>query len=370
MLRSSFDEHRNKQPYIIPYENGFVSGLIRAFNQDLHLVIRPDDVWLAILLQFSNYVNGHAEDLRHLFVAHDGQKQLILDFGLRPFAKIETSEITDGFVSLIHQNVVDETLRGWMLPAFSTSTENDRQVASLTMMGTLKQYFEYIMAFGCGLPSVTLLGDRQDWEEILHRLAKFAHYGSEPAQWADRLRPVLKNMLLTFDEPESEQVKQFWLHVVQEEGQAGSGRGDKTLSGWITAFTFWDQDGKRTHEISDSELESLACSDRQTYNPSGHAKEAKGDYMERLRSSIERKRLVLDGVTYPFISPSSIPSGVVTVPIKLKDKRFPSLITTTMLVGSVGMSLSADRTTVQPLSGWWMALNYEHPDNKDLDRDE
>lgn len=113
------------------------------------------------------------------------------------------------------------------------------------MMGTLKRYFEYVVGSGCGLPSVTLLGDRQDWEEILHRLAKLAHYGSEPAQWADRLRPVLKTMLLTFDEPESEQVKQFWLHVVQEEGQAGSGRGNETLSGWITAFTFWDQDGKR-----------------------------------------------------------------------------------------------------------------------------
>lgn len=92
--------------------------------------------------------------------------------------------------------------------------------------------------------------------------------------------------------------------------------------------------------------------------------------MAPLRPSIERKRLVLDGVTYPFISPSSIPSGVITVPIKLHDVRFPTIITTTMLVGSVGMSLSADRTTVQPLSGWWMALNYEHPDNKDLGRDE
>lgn len=126
MLRSSFDEHRNKQPYIIPYENGFVSGLIRALNQDLHLVIRPDDVWLAILLQFSNYVNGHAEDLRHLFVAHDGQKELFLGFEQLSFANIKTSEITDGFVSLIHRNVVDETLRGWMLPAFSTSTDIDR----------------------------------------------------------------------------------------------------------------------------------------------------------------------------------------------------------------------------------------------------
>jgi hypothetical protein len=50
---------------IVPYGNGFVNGVIRAFQQDLHLVLRPDDVWLAITTQFSFYVTtAHAEELR------------------------------------------------------------------------------------------------------------------------------------------------------------------------------------------------------------------------------------------------------------------------------------------------------------------
>ncbi|KJZ76108.1 hypothetical protein HIM_04564 [Hirsutella minnesotensis 3608] len=89
---------------------------------------------------------------------------------------------------------------------------------------------------GCGLPSVTLLGARGEWEEIEGRLEKLAQYGSEPAQWAELLRPIIKHMLMTFDDLDSELVKQLWLQVAQQEGSEGSGQGIETLSGWIAAF--------------------------------------------------------------------------------------------------------------------------------------
>ena len=56
--------------------NGFVWAVIQAYNEHHSLVIRPDDVWLAILTQFSIYVNAHAEEHRRQFVAHDGQIEL------------------------------------------------------------------------------------------------------------------------------------------------------------------------------------------------------------------------------------------------------------------------------------------------------
>lgn len=36
---------------MIPYGNGFVTGLIRAYHQGLHLRLAPEDVWLSILSQ-------------------------------------------------------------------------------------------------------------------------------------------------------------------------------------------------------------------------------------------------------------------------------------------------------------------------------
>jgi hypothetical protein len=53
-----------------------VNGTIRAFQQDLHLVLRPDDVWLAITMQFRFYVAGHAEEMRSKLVKHAGKMHI------------------------------------------------------------------------------------------------------------------------------------------------------------------------------------------------------------------------------------------------------------------------------------------------------
>jgi len=42
------------------------------------------------------------------------------------------------------------------MPNFSTTTDNDKSVAAITIMGTLQVYFDYYATLGCGFPSVTL----------------------------------------------------------------------------------------------------------------------------------------------------------------------------------------------------------------------
>ena len=81
IIQSSFHELNPETSPIIPYGNGLVNGIIRAFQQDLHLVLRPDDIWLSILTQFNMFVNGNSEHLRTQFVAHEGKKELIIDAG-------------------------------------------------------------------------------------------------------------------------------------------------------------------------------------------------------------------------------------------------------------------------------------------------
>ena len=337
LLGSSFSK-REESTAIIPYGNGFVNGIIRAFNQDIHLVLRPDDVWLTILSQFSLYVNGNAEALRHLFVTHEGQKTLRVDMTPLSLAEINLGRLAQEFASEIQKNVVDETLKEWMVPSFSTSVDDDKYVASFVMMGTLKRYFRYFAMYGCGFPSVTLLGERSDWEEIQSRMDKLAHYGPEPAEWATLLKPVLRYMLLTFDEPDSPVVKDFWLRVAHEAGSEGSGMGIRTLSGWITAFAFWKEDGKKVYAYTDGEVSS-----RSRWGP------------------VDRKRLILDGVSYPLIRPASIPLGVITLPMTIRDIEADVDRYTTVLAGSVGMALSDDGSTVAPLSGWWVRQEFTQP---------
>ena len=60
----------------LPTYSGLVGTVLTAFNLHQNLQIRPDDVWVAILVQFSSYVNARAEELRDRLVDFDDQMNL------------------------------------------------------------------------------------------------------------------------------------------------------------------------------------------------------------------------------------------------------------------------------------------------------
>ncbi|PUU76903.1 hypothetical protein B9Z19DRAFT_1087396 [Tuber borchii] len=336
IIHSSFDELNANTSPIIPYGNGLVNGIIRAFQQDLHLVLRPDDIWLSILTQFSMFVNGNSENLRTQFVAHQGKKELAIDIRPQPICDIDMGRFAQAMTHLIHENVVDPQLRELIMPNFSTTTDDDKSVAAIAMMGTFQSYFEYNLYCGCGFPSVTLQGEKSDWEEILLKVQQLSKYGPLASEWTRLLIPVIQYMIASFTHPASPDVKSFWLRACHAVGADLSGN-VRTLSGWITAFCFFSEKGKRVSQYSDEEM---------------------GKWRGGV-SIAERQRLVLGDIAYPVISHSSIVKGVVSVPVTVQDWATGLEHKTTMVAGSVGMMPSAgsgggDLTKVQPKSGWWI----------------
>lgn len=59
--------------------NSFVGTLYQAYSSHLKVELRPDDVWLAIVLAFADYVDHHAEEMRASFVTFEGKKQLVVN---------------------------------------------------------------------------------------------------------------------------------------------------------------------------------------------------------------------------------------------------------------------------------------------------
>jgi hypothetical protein len=52
------------------------SAFLYAYNSHEDIVLSPDDIWLMICIYFSKFVNENAEQLRSLFVDHEGKKKL------------------------------------------------------------------------------------------------------------------------------------------------------------------------------------------------------------------------------------------------------------------------------------------------------
>lgn len=102
---------------IHPSSNGFVKTVIRAYSYHHHLVIRPEDIWFAIISQISLYINKHAEELRHKFVAHKDKKELMVKAVGNRWT-VDHGDLAKRMTTKIEENVVDPELAGWVMPNF------------------------------------------------------------------------------------------------------------------------------------------------------------------------------------------------------------------------------------------------------------
>ncbi|KAF8887258.1 hypothetical protein CPB84DRAFT_1816645 [Gymnopilus junonius] len=312
--------------------NGFVQAVTHAYNRHHHLVIRPDDVWIAILSQFNIYINKHSERLRSRFVKHDSKKKLtILSAGTRHTAHF--GDLAVQMTELINKNVFCATttyLKDWILPDFTTTTPNDIVVCSVMMMATMKSYFEYEMTM-CGLPSVTLEGEKSDYVNILSRLSKlemlFPPEDEEPRAWFTLLRPVIRRFAQSFDNNgRTSSNIDFWNKVSHH---YSLGSGTQYLSGWITAFCVWDSEGKWQATPRTEAVRMFDGSKK--YHP----------------------KLVLDGVQYPSIDSADVPMGFCEVEVRVLDGEGEAEC---MLVAGhmANVVLGEQKDTLKPLPAWIM----------------
>jgi hypothetical protein len=219
-----------------------------------------------------------------------------------------------------------------MMPGFSTTTEDDKAVAAMVVLGTMKEYFHYGAVLGCGFPSVTLEGERSDWEDLGRRVAMRSRFGDEAAEWARCLGKAVEGMVASFDRPEDEQLKEFWMKACHSAGANESGE-MVTLSGWLTAFCWWTAEGKKQRMYDDEELNNRY-------------------HLGRPDAWI---RLELDGVVFPVIDREKIPAAVTRAPMTWHDSGTGAGLDTLLVAGLTGMKLvDAAGSKVCPASGWWI----------------
>ncbi|KAF8456830.1 hypothetical protein BDZ91DRAFT_745141 [Kalaharituber pfeilii] len=232
---SSDTAHRD----LVPNSNGFIDAVLRAYGGHFHLEIRPDDVWITILTQFSMFVNANAERFRYKFVSFEGKQTLRIVVDM-----LTSGEIAVEMGKLLQENIVDPDLREWIVPHFTTTTAEDTIVSSVIMMATLKEYFDYEAHYICGIPSVTLHGEKKDWETLYRKIQKLKEFGLETTMWYHLLEPILGRFVRAWDDPDGEWNKQFWTRVATTHNHGGFCGPPPDLTGWITAFMPFDDKGK------------------------------------------------------------------------------------------------------------------------------
>ncbi|KAI1495416.1 hypothetical protein F5X99DRAFT_426808 [Biscogniauxia marginata] len=309
---------------IAPHPRGLVETIIRAYQQDLHLILRPDDIWLAILIQFSFYLNSEQQPEAR-------EERRTLELNICPAVlgtHMGTQEIAGNFASLIQDQITDGGF-SWIIPDFSTTTSHDITIACIAMLATAKHYFLYECHGGCGFPSVTLMGGQGDWEKILKRIGRIENFGSECIiQWAKALRVVVTGFVKSFDSVDSQATTDFWMRAVHSTGRSIPST-LTTISGWLVVFCFWNNQGE------------AICN----YTDDGSA-------------------LLLNHVVFPAVQVEDLPLGVMEAQMVYKDYSRSVETIISLIASHVGATVSTmveddddaagKYNTYQPRSGWWV----------------
>lgn len=295
------------------HSNGLVDTVMRSYNHHHNLVLRPDDVWMSVLTQFSCYVDKNAEALRSKFVAHKGKKKLEVKTG-GSLRSVHFGELAKLMTEKIHENLVDGQVRDWILPNFTTTTNNDTLVASVVMMSAMKSYFSYKMTLCCGIPNVTLLGTPEDWKKLRQRLEKLIEYDLDGhiKEWYSLLVPIFDEFVNSSEEKHN---LDFWSRVCN---RIGGGSGPSYISGWISSFCVFTSKGEWQ-------------GGKRSVSSWGKTTESK----------------------WPIIDTSDIPPGYVTVPVEVNDNG--TTYDTMMFAGSFAMA-RVNETSIRPRLDWALAL--------------
>ncbi|RBA08941.1 hypothetical protein FPRO05_07221 [Fusarium proliferatum] len=362
LLASSFDDLSGRN--VFPSSDGFVRGAVEAWAKHEHLILRPDEVWFEVLAQMNVYMSTHSEALRHLFVDHSGREKITVE-------GFSWDGIIGAFRGEIQSRVKTGWLLDWIKPGFSTSTAQDDVTATVLMMGLMQHFFEYEGMMVCGIPSVTLLGEREDWVKLGEKVEKLKEFGDEAAGFAERLRPIMKRFVSSWgvDGEGDGETRLFWEQIVRakKKWSCGEGASEWDVSGWITGFMHWDRDGKVRGVYEDwydnwddeDEEEEAGVKVEEVKKDDTKAEEKKEEKAEEVQMGIFPNdwSITIDGQSYIPCTLSDISIGYAKAPLLMKNYPSPGVDTQAYLVaGNVGVEKknTPGGVMAQPVSGWFV----------------
>ncbi len=216
------------------HSNNFFSAFLRAYNKHEDVVLSPVDTWLMVCFIFSKYVNDNAEQMRKLFVSHEGKKMLTVTTE----NELEESQ-WDEFFTLMMKEVKANTKNNicdMLSSNFSVTTRVENILSVMTVMDSFKKYFDYGRCIPCcGINNVHFEGTLNDWNMLLTKTKKLKEYdvNGNLNKYIDNLLPVLHKFIETYNG----NVDVDWWNKIMNitHGRIGSGS-TSYVSGWILKF--------------------------------------------------------------------------------------------------------------------------------------
>lgn len=228
----------------------FFKFMVEAYADHRPIVLSPDIIWNVIAQGFCQHVNNNPEALRDRIVYHEkGKIKLTITTNEELHSpNVKWDELLDAFDKQIAESTKDN-LADVMRADFSTTDKTARIVSQMTLMSSVKAFFDYSVIYAkCGIPSITLEGTPEDWLKVLNKTQQLRKYDLN--WWVDDLVPILNEFI---NASKGNVNKVFWRNIVKKDRPekfvgGGCSWGDRPteLDGWFLKLMPYDRKGKRT----------------------------------------------------------------------------------------------------------------------------
>ena len=248
IIATSFSDENNLK---LMGKDAFYRSIVEAYANHQSITLSPDMVWLVISQGFARYVNAHAETMRPKIVNHNGKMDLAIQTSKDLLREdVDWSSLIGDFASQINKYTKGGIAKT-ITADFSTSGTVERVASQITLMESVKSYFEYIVyRIVCGIPSVELQGTAADWRRVLEKTKQLEQYGL--GKWVGELQPILMEFIKA---AEGTPNQSFWKNIVKRQNterlEGGGCIPDKPteLDGWLLKL-FPDENGQTLDKVS------------------------------------------------------------------------------------------------------------------------
>ena len=221
--------------------NSLISLCHLAFAEHRPMAVTPDLLWHYITKGIAIHIHKHSEELRKKFVSHEGKMELTV---IRDKLDLTVDDWSEAFKEFREQIEATLTEEGKVMVSakFSTTSQVMEDVSCIALMDAMSKYYQYQMVGICGIPSVTLLGNREDWIELRNRSQCVLDLLSSDdlkgdvslSWWKPSLLAVLDKLIKCYDDPESAE-NMDWMPRIYKSDREGYG-GHAFVCGWVNVF--------------------------------------------------------------------------------------------------------------------------------------
>lgn len=214
---------------IRPYFHPFLLMLHLGFASHRPVSISPDAVWLMICSGFAIHAEVRGEDLQRKLFPQGRDGKVTIEVRRDDFKKNSNNDWEGVFGEFTSRmdGIMATDLKETLTGRFSTTGAKEKAAFEVAFMKTMQPSFAYAAGTMCGIPSITLEGTVQDWEDLAARAEKLR--GNDCDWWLDALKPVLAQFTAAAD---GKVDHGFWRSIYKVLEMSGGDR----ISGWCVLF--------------------------------------------------------------------------------------------------------------------------------------